>query len=336
MFPNPIKREERQKAFLRAADKAKAERELHEMGKGSEYPLTPKLLEILKRREEESKVAAKHAEEFAKGTTSAEEFKKWRENLKTLKLKAEKSRLRAVEEENKKFKLKSDATNIVANKLKKMRAAYNKGNDQVANNIAMRLHQNEIERVSDWPVNVQSAAVKDSIKAQVAPTLIPPYKGVFGENLKVACNSHFALRMVHLQQLVGRTAGHVEITTETIRKLHAKHLEELTMLVATVRAQDAAVKQLEEAEVLFKNNPDATGLARARVMAAKEALKTAGIDVSSVLTLNEDGDVVTSLANSLESECWKAIHSKGRVAESFTEAAQCSCRGTPKTLPSST
>ena len=47
------------------------------MGKGSEYPLTPKVLETMS-REEESKVAAKHAEEFAKGTTSAEEFKKWR------------------------------------------------------------------------------------------------------------------------------------------------------------------------------------------------------------------------------------------------------------------
>ena len=92
-----------------------------------------------------------------------------------------------------------------------MRAAYSEGNDQVANKIAMRLHQNEIKRVSDWPSNVLQGAAVKIVKAQAAPTLIPPYKGVFGTDLKGACDSHFALRMVHLQQLVGRTAGHVKL-----------------------------------------------------------------------------------------------------------------------------
>ena len=74
MFPNPIKREERQKAFLRAADmKAKAERELHEMGKGSEYPLTPRF------RNNEApggrvEGGRKTRRRIYKGTTSAEEF----------------------------------------------------------------------------------------------------------------------------------------------------------------------------------------------------------------------------------------------------------------------
>ena len=105
-------------------------------------------------------------------------------------------------------------------------------------------------------------------------------------SLKQTCTKHFALRMVHLQKLVGRTAAHVSITSDTLRKLHGKHLEEITMLVATVRAQDAAVRQLEEAIVLFKKNPDST-LGSSRVLAAREALKTAGVSLADVTTLNE-------------------------------------------------
>jgi hypothetical protein len=287
MFPNPIKREERQKAFMKAEDlKAKANAYMDATIKNSELPIDPKAIESMKREEENMKAEARHAEEFAKGQTSAEEFGKWKEKLKTLKLRAEKSRLKAVQEENKKFKLKSEASDIIAKHLKEMRAAYSKGNDRVANSIATNIHQNAVEHNSKWSENVEQAVVQDAIKAQEAPVLIPPYNRVFEKDLKGTCTKHFALRMVHLQKLVGRTAGHVSIMTDTLRKLHGKHLEEMTMLVATVRAQDAAVKHLQEALVLFKNNPDSTSLGSARVMAAKEALKTAGISLKDIKTLN--------------------------------------------------
>jgi hypothetical protein len=128
MFPNPTKREERQKAFMKAKElKTKARNFAKNIGANSEMPLDIVARNRMARMEETYKVDAKHAEEFAKGETSAEEFGKWKEKLKTLKLRAEKSRLKAVEEENKKFKLKSEASDIIAKHLKDMRAAYSKG-----------------------------------------------------------------------------------------------------------------------------------------------------------------------------------------------------------------
>ena len=149
------------------------------INKKSELPIDIVARKRMARMEESYKEDAKHAEEFAKGETSAEEFGNGKKRLKTLKLRAEKSRLKAVMEENKKFKLKTDATNIIGKKLRAMRDAYSKGNDELANSIALGLKRDiNVKLRSDgkWSEHLQQVVVQDAMKADGQPTLVPPYK----------------------------------------------------------------------------------------------------------------------------------------------------------------
>ena len=207
------------------------------------------------RREEGHQVAEQSMKDPSNGKAGAL-FAKDEEGAKKAAEESHKARVKASAEENAKLALKEHLTDAVASKLKAAREAYDKHQDRQASE---QLRKISLEKRFEVPSHSDQ---KDTDA--------------------LVCDQHLHDRLVRLQRLVGRTASHVQSVTSTIETLHGKHLAEITMLVATVRAQEAARKHLQDVVQLFKSGSSA--IAATRFRASRFALETAGLKIAGIQT----------------------------------------------------
>jgi len=217
---SPKMNEERRKVYDKALElEADAKRELEALK--DDIHIDPMLRTLMtdsyKARRDATKRAEQHVKDPAHDVAGAA-YAKQEATAKRAAEQSHKARVRATAEENAKLTLKEHLTDAVAAKLKAARTAYDRRHDRQASE--------QLQKV---------AAAK---RFELQP------HGPTKDAAELVCDQHLHDRMVRFQKLVARTAGHVQQVAETMEALHGKHLAEVTMLVAAVRAQQGAERHL--------------------------------------------------------------------------------------------